>query len=266
MSTPNSKKLQGKWSKKEVKSKSKKRRHRSSTPVRVNEDSMANVPDWPPGCLPTNFPACNHANDEEERHCWRKTEAKSPRLLNAMRQKSSSSRRNTQKAENDHNLIVQRKRAKPSTPTALATPPPPIHEEDAVAEMEEMIRQHYDGKKDAEGMPITLDWLVRKKQSTQARKKAKKEAKQKAAAAKDSEKQPATEKKEDLEAAKDSIFVGKGFTLRIQQPKEPGGLAVVHLDAKVEGVNKQSIVEQPQEATSKPSDIAPKHPEHKPNN
>ncbi|KAI6212030.1 hypothetical protein M3Y96_00497100 [Aphelenchoides besseyi] len=263
MSTSNSKKLQGKWSTKEVKSK--KRRHRSSTPVRVNEDSMANVPDWPPGCLPTNFLACNHASDEEERHCWRKTEAKSPRLLNAMRQKSSSSRRNIQKAENDHEMFVKRKRAKSSTPAAQATSP--IHEEDAVAEMEELIRQHYDGKKDAEEVPITLDWLVRKKQSTQARKKAKKEAKQKAAAAKDSEKQPVGHrKKEDPEAAKDSIFVGKGFTLRIQQPKEPGGLAVVHLDAKVEGVNKQSVVEQPQEATSKPSDIASKHPEHKLNN
>ncbi|KAI6211918.1 hypothetical protein M3Y96_00485300 [Aphelenchoides besseyi] len=233
MSTPTSKKFQGKWSKKEVKSK--KRRHRSSTPV----------PDWPPGCLPTNFPACNHANEEEERHCWRKAEAKSPRLLNAMRRKSSSSRRTSQPPSSSHGRFGNRTPVVSPAPAQTAQPPPPIHEENAVAEIEEMIRQHYDGKKDAEGMPITADWFVSKKRATEAQKKAKKEVEQKETAAKNPEKQPATEKKEDLEAAKDSIFVGKGFTLRIQQPKEPGGLAVVHLDAKVEGLNKQSVVEQP---------------------
>ncbi|KAI6207063.1 hypothetical protein M3Y94_00986700 [Aphelenchoides besseyi] len=257
---------------------SQKKSGRSPSPVHVR--SMTNIPEWPPGCSTNASTACNHKNEEEEKKCWRKNAALSAALLNAMRHRSSSSGRQKNQQPVDrqgqfgNSTPVVSPAPSQSTP-AKSTPVTPVqsNQEAEVMEIDEFIRQHFDGKKDEAGQPINVDWYLSKKGLKHAEKKVEQEEPKKPPA-KDSEKQPAIDNTKNLQLFMNSMLVGNGFTLRIQQPTEPNGLATLHLDAKVDGISNQPVVQQPQQPTSKPSDTtqAPVDPksrkaaEHKPNN
>ncbi|KAI6206866.1 hypothetical protein M3Y94_00962900 [Aphelenchoides besseyi] len=290
MSSPESKHYQKKWSfedeesKKEKKkkdsskkkSKCKKRERsrkssrkngRSSLPLRV--ESMSNIPELQPGCSTNAATPCNHANAMEEKNCYKNKEAVSPRLLRLMRQRSSSSGRKTPQVANHGNVGL----AEPMKPSTPAQPTAPLHLQDAktIAQFDELIRKNFEGKNDAYGRPIDLDWYLNKK-GLKTEKNVK-EAAPKMAPAKDSEKQPATDHKNDIQLPLNSMLVGNGFTIRIQQPAEPGGVAVLQLNAMVEGINGQPVVQQAPQSASKPTgqSQAPADPkgnkasEHKPN-
>ncbi|KAI6206911.1 hypothetical protein M3Y94_00968800 [Aphelenchoides besseyi] len=295
MSSPESKHYQKKWSfedeeskkeenkkdssKKKSKCKKRERSRKSSrkngrSPLPVREMSSTNIPELPPGCSTNAATPCNHANAMEEKNCYKNKEAVSPRLLRLMRQRSSSSgRKPSRPPAAPHGRFGNRQTPVVSPAPAKSTPVTPVQtkHEAAVMEIDELIRGHCGGKRDIDGQPIDLDWYLNKK-GLKAEKNVK-EAAPKMAPAKDSEKQPAADIKNHIQLPLNSMLVGNGFTIRIQQPAEPGGVAVLHLNAMVEGINGQPVVQQAQQAASKPNGQSQaqadpkdnKASEHKPN-